>query len=85
MGQCSLHGLTGYEANVDLAQSIRRARWNVLLFQYRGMWGTAGTSQNAAVHNPLESTSTLNRLPHLADSLLHFNLSQELHRLREED
>ena len=35
-------------------------------------------TRNAAVHKPLESTSTLNRLPHLADSLLHFNLSDEL-------
>jgi len=42
-------------------------------------------TRNAAVHKPLESTSTLNRLPHLADSLLHFNLSVELRRLREED
>jgi quercetin dioxygenase-like cupin family protein len=42
-------------------------------------------ARNAAEHKPLESTSTLNRLPHLADSLLHFNLSDELRRLREED
>ena len=42
-------------------------------------------AKNAAVRKPLESTSTLNRLPHLADSLLHFNLSDELRRLREED
>ncbi len=42
-------------------------------------------AKNAAVHKPLESTSTLNRLPHLADSLLHFDLSNELRRLREED
>src|SRR5262245_24578934 len=38
-----LHGLPGYEMNGDLAQSIRRAGWNVLLFHYRGTWGTAGT------------------------------------------
>jgi len=42
-------------------------------------------AKNAAVHKPLESTSTLNRLPHLADSLLHFNLSDELRNLQEED
>ena len=28
-------------------------------------------TKKAAVHKPLESTSSLNRLPHLADSLLH--------------
>jgi pimeloyl-ACP methyl ester carboxylesterase len=37
-----LHGLPGYESNGDLAQSIRRAGWNVVLFHYRGTWGTAG-------------------------------------------
>jgi pimeloyl-ACP methyl ester carboxylesterase len=38
-----LHGLPGYEQNGDLAQSIRRAGWNVLLFNYRGSWGTGGS------------------------------------------
>jgi len=38
-----LLGLPGYETNIDLAQSIRRAGWNVLIFHYRGTWGTAGT------------------------------------------
>jgi len=38
-----LHGLPGYENNADLAQAIRRAGWNVLLFHYRGTWGAAGT------------------------------------------
>lgn len=34
-----LHGLPGYETNGDLAQSIRRAGLNVLLFHYRGTGG----------------------------------------------
>ena len=42
-------------------------------------------AKNAAVRKPLESTSGLNRLPHLADSLLRFNLTDEVRRLREED
>jgi quercetin dioxygenase-like cupin family protein len=42
-------------------------------------------AKNAAVHKSLESTSTLDRLPHLADKLLHFSLSDELRQLREED
>jgi quercetin dioxygenase-like cupin family protein len=42
-------------------------------------------AKNAAVHKSLESTSTLDRLPHLADKLLHFNLPDELRQLREED
>jgi pimeloyl-ACP methyl ester carboxylesterase len=49
-----LHGLPGYEMNADLAQSIRRAGWNVLLFHYRGMWGAGGTFSFAAA---IEDTS----------------------------
>jgi uncharacterized protein len=55
-----LHGLPGYETNGDLAQSIRRAGWNVLLFHYRGTWGTAGTfSQAAAVEDTAEAVRFL--------------------------
>lgn len=38
-----LHGLPGFEQNGDLAQTIRRAGWNVLIFHYRGDWGSGGT------------------------------------------
>jgi pimeloyl-ACP methyl ester carboxylesterase len=37
-----LHGFPGNERNLDLAQSIRRAGWNVLFFDYRGSWGSPG-------------------------------------------
>jgi pimeloyl-ACP methyl ester carboxylesterase len=37
-----LHGLPGNEQNLDLAQSLRRAGWNVLTLHYRGSWGTPG-------------------------------------------
>ncbi len=37
-----LHGFPGNERNLDLAQSIRRAGWNVMYFNYRGSWGSAG-------------------------------------------
>jgi pimeloyl-ACP methyl ester carboxylesterase len=37
-----LHGFPGNEKNLDLAQSIRRAGWDVLYFDYRGSWGTPG-------------------------------------------
>ncbi len=36
------HGLPGNEKNYDLAQSIRRAGWNVLSINYRGSWGSPG-------------------------------------------
>ena len=38
-----LHGLPGNERNLDLAQTVRRAGWNVLTFTYRGAWGSEGT------------------------------------------
>ena len=37
-----LHGFPGYERNLDLAQAIRRAGWDVLYLDYRGSWGTPG-------------------------------------------
>ena len=37
-----LHGFPGNEQNLDLAQSIRRAGWNVLTLHYRGAWGSPG-------------------------------------------
>jgi len=38
-----LHGFPGYEQNMDLAQAMRRAGWNVLAMHYRGSWGAEGT------------------------------------------
>jgi len=47
-----LHGLPGYEINEDLAQSIRRAGWNVLIFNYRGTWSSTGNfSQSSAIED----------------------------------
>lgn len=37
-----LHGLPGNERNLDIAQSVRRAGWNVLYFDYRSSWGSEG-------------------------------------------
>ena len=37
-----LHGYPGHERNGDLAQVLRRAGWDVLLFHYRGAWGSEG-------------------------------------------
>jgi uncharacterized protein len=37
-----LHGFPGNERNLDLAQAIRRAGWDVLFFDYRGSWGSPG-------------------------------------------
>ena len=37
-----MHGLPGNERNLDLAQAMRRAGWDVLIFTYRGAWGSPG-------------------------------------------
>ncbi|MBB6226823.1 pimeloyl-ACP methyl ester carboxylesterase [Polymorphobacter multimanifer] len=49
-----LHGLPGNERNLDLAQAIRRAGWNVLTFTYRGAWGSPGAFSLA---NSIEDTA----------------------------
>ena len=36
------HGLPGNERNLDLAQAVRRAGWNVVAANYRGSWGSPG-------------------------------------------
>lgn len=51
-----LHGFPGNERNLDLAQDIRRAGWNVLYFNYRGAWGTPGEFSFA---NSIEDTASV--------------------------
>jgi diadenosine tetraphosphate (Ap4A) HIT family hydrolase/pimeloyl-ACP methyl ester carboxylesterase len=36
------HGFPGNEQNLDLAQAVRRAGWNVMTLHYRGSWGSEG-------------------------------------------
>lgn len=44
-----LHGFPGNEQNLDLAQAVRRAGWNVLTLHYRGAWGSPGVFSIAHV------------------------------------
>ena len=46
-----LHGLPGNEKNLDLAQSMRRAGFNILFFHYRGAWGSEGDYSFKSLHN----------------------------------
>lgn len=48
-----MHGLPGNERNLDLAQAMRRAGWNVLTFTYRGAWGSTGAF---SISNAVEDT-----------------------------
>jgi len=38
-----LHGFPGNEVNYDIAHSIRRSGFNVMVFHYRGSWGSGGS------------------------------------------
>lgn len=49
-----MHGLPGNERNLDLAQAIRRAGWDVLTFTYRGAWGSAG---DFSIANAMDDTA----------------------------
>ncbi|MDH5434350.1 MAG: alpha/beta fold hydrolase [Gammaproteobacteria bacterium] len=45
-----IHGLPGNEKNLDIAQSLRRAGFNVLFFHYRGSWGSQGDYSFLPLH-----------------------------------
>lgn len=45
-----LHGFPGHEKNLDIAQSLRRAGFNVLFFHYRGAWGAEGEYRMVRLH-----------------------------------
>lgn len=61
------HGLPGYEISEDLAQSIRRAGWNVLMFHYRGTWGVSGDfSQSSAIEDTTEVVRFLRQPANIA-------------------
>ena len=51
------HGWPGNEKNLDLAQAVRRAGWNVVTFNYRGSWGSPGNFHFA--QNPQDATAVI--------------------------
>jgi uncharacterized protein len=51
------HGWPGNEKNLDLAQAVRRAGWNVVTFNYRGSWGSPGKFRFA--QNPQDALAVL--------------------------
>jgi pimeloyl-ACP methyl ester carboxylesterase len=51
------HGWPGNEKNLDLAQAVRRAGWNVVTFNYRGSWGSPGSFRFA--QNPEDARAVL--------------------------
>ena len=61
-----LHGFPGNEQNLDLAQAIRRAGWNVLTLHYRGSWGSPGSFSIAHVLEDTDATLEFVRRPDIA-------------------
>lgn len=59
-----LHGLPGNERNLDIAQSIRRAGYNAIYFNYRGSWGSKGTF---GFQNSIEDVNAV--IGYITDSL----------------
>ena len=44
------HGWPGNEKNIDIAQSVRRAGWNTVVFNYRGAWAAPVPSTSPRCH-----------------------------------
>ncbi len=61
-----LHGFPGNEQNLDLAQAIRRAGWNVLTLHYRGAWGSPGIYSIRHVLEDTDAAVAFVRRPDIA-------------------
>lgn len=51
-----LHGFPGNENNFDIAHAIRRSGFNVVVFHYRGSWGSSG---EFSISNSLDDVSAV--------------------------
>ncbi|NOX67320.1 MAG: alpha/beta hydrolase [Chlorobi bacterium] len=65
-----LHGFPGNELNYDIAHTLRRFGFNVVLFHYRGAWGSSG---NFTFSNGLEDVS--NAIHFIKSDIAYKNLS----------
>ncbi len=54
-----LHGLPGFEKNVDIAYALREAGWNVLIPHYRGCWGSDGNYRFTGIPTDVKNAITL--------------------------
>lgn len=64
-----MHGLPGNEKNLDLAQAVRRAGWNVITFNYRGSWGSPGRFSFAGNLQDARAVLVFIRAPYNASRL----------------
>ncbi|MFQ6074743.1 MAG: alpha/beta hydrolase [Candidatus Bathyarchaeia archaeon] len=54
-----LHGLPGFEKNVDIAYALREMGWNVLIPHYRGCWGSEGNYRFTGIPTDVKNAITL--------------------------
>lgn len=63
------HGWPGNEKNIDIAQAVRRAGWNTIVFNYRGAWGSPGDFHFAQVPEDTSAVIAYLRTPEVAKRL----------------
>ena len=64
-----LHGFPGNEKNLDIAQALRRAGFNVLFFHYRGAWGAEGSYRIVQLPDDVAAVLAYLRTPENAERL----------------
>lgn len=69
-----LHGFPGHERNFDLAQIFRRAGYNVMVFHYRGAWGSEG---NFAVTHVLDDAAAALQYLRSSEAIEKYNIDAE--------
>jgi len=69
-----LHGFPGNELNYDIAHSIKRYGFNVMVFHYRGSWGSSG---NFSFSNGLEDVSSAIKFLNSKVALSNYRVDKE--------
>lgn len=69
-----LHGLPGNEQNLDLAQAVRRAGWNVLTLHYRGSWGSPG---NFSIQGAVEDAAAAMAFLRLPENMTRYQIAAD--------
>jgi len=64
-----LHGFPGNEKNLDIAQSLRRAGFNVVFFHYRGAWGADGEYSVVTLPDDVAAVLEYLRTPETVEKL----------------
>jgi dipeptidyl aminopeptidase/acylaminoacyl peptidase len=54
-----LHGLPGFEKNVDIAYALREMGWNVMIPHYRGCWGSEGKYRFTGIPTDVKNAISL--------------------------